>query len=239
MTDIKDGVYDAVIASAQVRQAKTGSLMVTVAVDIGGTLLYANLVIVRSDGSLCEERIKSMMEWAAGWDGGDPYWFESNAKGLPVSVTTAHEVYEGQNHPVIKWVNARGGKGGGKMEPTPASGRAAIMAKFGAKFRAYAATHKCDVTPAPAAKARVPAAPVPVAAPVAAAGGDGMAESCSTQEAWTTFANIHADDKKEDREAAWFALLKTCGVDGKDRDLVTRAEWGKVKAAAEAQVPQF
>ena len=274
MANMQDGVYNAIPVSAGVYEKnglklevrfnlcdEQGTVYTQTGTDgneypIEKRMYYA---LVSKDGAVNTKVIEYLQAWACGWAGDDPFWF-ADPKNLAaigmVEVTLKTEPAWNDNSKTyqnIKYVNPVGhaaSHGGGSSEI--ASGdKAAIMAKYGAKFKAAVGTVAKPLTskpatpaarPAPAAKpapapVRAPAKPAP-AKPAKAAdlppdGIDGQAV------AWAHFLDRLPEGTKDaDRDAKWFELVDAASG-GKDQQDMTGEEWKAVMEATDVMDMPF
>lgn len=266
MSNLQDGVYNAIPVTAGVYEKNGLKLEVRFNLcDDNGTaftqtgtdgneypiekrMYYA---LVSKDGAVNTKVIEYLRAWACGWDGADPFWFtEQNNLAAIGMVEVTLKTEPAWNDPQktyqnIKFVNPVGHAathGGGKSEI--ASGdKAAIMAKYGAKFKAAVGATAKPLAPkpatAPAAKpapVRAPTKPVP-AAPAKPSGVPGGIEGQSV--AWAHFLECLPEGTKDaDRDAKWFELVDA-NSGGKDQQDMTGEEWQAVIAAIDVMEMPF
>lgn len=256
---IQDGTYAAKPAKAQIYLASSGSLMLCVEFNIvdedgnefqndnGYPLSYRKwFALVSKDGAVNTATVDRIKEWAAGFEPqsiDDFYdYFTANdfekIRALEVDVVLKTEAIKdgekkGQLAQGIAFVNAKGGHGSWKMNlPSGAvDDKAAIAAKFGAKFRAaFAAKPKTVAASTAPAKAAAPAAPARKPNPARPA-APAKVETATVEDVWGAYlSSLPADTSEDDRDAGWFKLLDDNGLGSKDQDQITPAEWGTLKA---------
>ncbi len=198
---------------------------------------YYNLV--NAQGVVSTKIIDGISAWSK-WDGTDPFWWTDKANvdaiGM-VEVTLKTQTWQGKTYQNIEWVNEPGHSakhGGGTI--TQSGDKAAIMAKYGAKFKAAFGGKPKPATPA--AKPVVPATPknAPAARPAPSAPTpkatatkplaypDGMDGANAV---WDALQNANPGVKQGELEERWFAALDEV-VPGKDQQDVLGEEWEQV-----------
>lgn len=215
---IAEGTYEGVTKSAVLYESKGNALMCVFDVEVEHRILKAWITLVQKDGTLSERGLKNVQE-IMDW----PTWNWEAFDADPVTtfggraVSAVIEISEDQNDNAvnkIKWLNAQGGG----IQKADAK---AMMAKYGAKFRAI-----CGGAPASTktSKMEQPNLPKRHAAPLSAD------ETKSTQEAcWEKLCKVMSGKPPATVEAAWFRLVDKIGS-GKDQKDMTPAEWGKAMA---------
>lgn len=156
--NIADGTYAARPGAASVYESDKGALVLALVVSIeNGPELKSYHTLVNRDGSINTRTVENLKAWS-GWDGVDPFWFMANdLSGVDVEIVLVNEPgFQDPNKlfPKVKWVNP---PGGGHKMPGCAD-RSAILAKYGAKFRAVAGGVPCPAgrpTAEPVAGVRV------------------------------------------------------------------------------------
>ena len=248
---LQPGTYPAHPDCFSVCESQKGNLMVVIRVLLDGTDMTLNYygVIACSDGTLSTKTIDSLKEWS-GWDGVDPYWFMDHAQELqqvPVDVVTENETFTGNDGQQrvgarVKFINR---PNSGRSALPQVADRSAILAKFGARLRANAATGKkfvpgqaaaAPAASAPAASSKPAAKPAPNASPAAApfrpAASPQMLPSHNATDCWELFlekvAPLNLSDT--DRNNKWFALCDSVNASGQDAIEANR-EWNKVWVA--------
>lgn len=207
--------------------ATSGNLVLHMAyrLDASGHVLQ-HWSALTQNGAPRERTIADLKE-RFGWDGCDPFWFETaDLSGFPVEVVVEDE--PGRSDPrqmfsKIKWVNTPGRGGGGGA--TKQVDRRALLAKYGAQFRAVAGPQPMKTAPKP------PSAPKPP--PKAPDSMPPGAERLSTlNDAWIALCTDNPASQDE-LAADWFAVQKeVCGE--KTQDDFTPADWGRVLDRIEA-----
>lgn len=214
------GRYDAATTAATVYE-KEGKLLLAVAFNVAGTELKSYWVLFQKDGTANTKVIQKIREWS-GWDGLDPYWFVDHAEaGIPCEVTVEMEPgFKDQNrlYPKIKWVDRAGGDGGMPQQ----ANRAAVLAKYGAKFRALAGPQPVGEAPRPPQPAPKPATPPVRAIP--------SAKVTHTQAScWEALQAKCPELSAEALTELWFRLIGE-----KEQDAMTPEDWAQVSASIEA-----
>jgi len=226
------GTHVATASERSVYESQGGALVFAARCQCDdGAAITAYQTLVRKDGTISEKTVATMRD-IFHWDGRDPMWLQ-DAAGLdriPFEIVVEPDVDQ-QSRPTVKvaWMNPVGG--GRNMQK---GDRASISSKYGAKFRAIAATAPARPTVAAAASV-----PVPVAAvappphrrvdecpdelkPVAVAAGPTKAD------AWNAYcASPHTHQEPETRAADWFRLVDTIG-NGKPEEAFVASDWAKV-----------
>lgn len=238
MSILSNGKYEAMAAAGSVYENAKGSLVAAFRIDeiVGYDLQGAHLtarqtLATEKDG--INTRGTDAMKTIFGWDGQDPFWLaeSTNIAGKRFEIVVENEPDQsGKVWSNVKWMNPLGG---GQAAELPKSGdRAALLAKYGARFRALAGGTPAATIPkkaeAPAAAPARPASPAPKPPAKAPA-----KKACipSTQEAcWQKHCEL-AGEKAEgaDVEQSWYALLEEL-VPGKRQDEFAGEDWGRVMA---------
>jgi hypothetical protein len=257
MPHIQPGTYAACATQAAVYDKPNGPLVLCLELAVRSdppVRLKGYQSFTTKDGALNSRCIASLRECFPEWDGTDPFWFkDADLASQELSVVIEDEVSDrdGKTYSKVAWINPPGGRGGGAM---PASGnRAAILAKYGARFRALAGGVPAKPAAAPAAAAPAPTPPGPACpakleersgAPVEDDGGsepgdepEGGARTSDMQECWHAFCEACPHKDRATISKAWWATLKDT-VPGKQQGDFTPEDWGRVMLAIEgAQLP--
>lgn len=229
-------------------ESDKGALVLAIMMKVAdGVEMKSYHTLVLADGTVNTRTVDQLKAWS-GWDGIDPFWFmENDLTGIDVEVVIANEpgfTDKTKLFPKIKWVNPPGGGKGGGMPD--AADRRAVLAKYGAKFRAVAGGAPM-ATRSPAAPAAAPfprpavqqpnlphrgdALPTrppvgpPPARPKPAAGGTQAA-------AWERLCALGAALPQDEREAIWFEAVDATGMDQVD---MTAEGWAQVQAEIDAR----
>ncbi len=258
MANIADGKYNALPDAASVYE-KNGKLCLecrfTLCDDEGNPYDVAKQSkkywLTSADGAVNTKILAQIQKWCPQWDGVDPFWFTEGTNFADVGMvevdlqTRPYTAGDGQTRSWqdIQWVNPIGYSGGKGM--VASDDKAAIMAKYGAKFKAAAATSSAKAVPSVTARApsKAPAkAPAPVArkaAPPArtpapkppAPVQDGIPAGIAGQEiVWNKYVDSLPDGTSTaDRDDGWFALLDQVAKD-KDQQDFTSEDWEAVDA---------
>ena len=259
-TNIQDGVYNAIPTVAAVYEKNDAlklEIHFTLCDEDGNAYTrtgtdgkeypiekykYCNLV--NAQGAVNTKVVEGICAWSK-WDGSDPFWWTdaANVEGIGmVEVTIKTQSYNGKTYQNIEWVNEPGHSAkhsGGKI--TESGDKAAIMAKYGAKFKAAfggkpkavptakkpapaAAPKAAPVAKAPPAKTR----PAPKAPPAKAEAAypDGMD---GANKAWDEFSTANESMPQAELQERWFAAIDRHS-DGKDQQDMTGEQWALVAA---------
>lgn len=230
------GTYRAKTANGVVYETEGGALMV--AFDFGideQTSIVGRVCLVKKDGEVIQNNLRSLKE-AFGWDGTDPFWLaDTDLSAREVEIVVEMEQgQDGQARPTVKWINAPG-RGGGLGSIKPAD-RAAVLGKYGMKFRALAGgtpmkAAATTAAPKPAPVSTPPASrPAPKPAPAAIPAVD--VQGCTVQEAWEAFCQAAQGKFSEEAlgELWWKAVEALAG--GKTQERCTPEDWGVIRASA-------
>ena len=239
--NIADGTYAAKPGAASVYESEKGALVLAVQMKIAdGPELRSYHTLVLADGTINTRTVENLKAWS-GWDGADPYWFmDQDLSAVDVEVVVANEPGfqdPSKSFPKIKWVNPPGGSSGGGMPE--AADRRAVLAKYGAKFRALAGG--APVRPATAAPAAPPVRPAATAAPTqptlprrdlmpppAARPRPNAPAVANQASAWHALCELGKAMDQAQREAIWFDAVDATGM---DQATMTPEGWAKVQAA--------
>lgn len=171
-----------------------------------------------------ERSIKDLRE-RYGWDGTDPFWFvDADLSAFPVELVIEDQPSKTDPTKVfssIKWVNTPG-----KSAASPTVDRAAVMAKYGASFRALGGgTPVMPPKLTPPAPPKAP--PPPPAAPV---------KPSSLLECWEKMNVVYAGDGETRIASEWAERVKATG---KHQDDMTPADWGRFMGELEKAAAAF
>jgi hypothetical protein len=239
---IAPGTYLAQATGASVYESAGGALMLAFAFEVpneGGEpeRLTAHQCLVQKDGTVSTITV-GMCKTCWGWDGTDPFWLTdpANLAGKDVEIVCEEDSWTNNKGEVKTGVKVRyiNPPGGGNRLPEPAD-RKAVLAKYGAKFRAISggtqvkkpATTAPPKAMAPAPKPKAPAPADPPAAPKPIS---------SMQEAWNTLNEAMAGQPEDTVHAAWYEKLKAAVPGKSNQQDFTPEDWGAVKAACEDNV---
>ena len=254
-TNIQDGVYNAIPTVAAVYEKndalkleihftlcdEDGNAYTRTGTDGKGYPIekYKYYNLVNAQGAVNTKVVEGICAWSK-WDGSDPFWWTdaANIEGIGmVEVTIKTNTWDGKTYQNIEWVNEPGHSAkhsAGKI--TESGDKAAIMAKYGAKFKAAfggkpkaVPTAKKPARPAP--KASAPAArPAPKAsAPAAKAACPYPDGTNGANKAWDEFAADNPNATQAELEERWFAAVDNHS-DGKDQADMTGRRWAEVVA---------
>ena len=213
MSQLQDGQRYAgrPTGAASVYENDKGSLVLCMEIDVQGEMLRYYAAIATQDSGI-NTRTVANLKAMFGWDGQDPFWFvDHGADYAEREVSALIEMKAGTRGDTmfanIKFLDPPGGgSGGGQM---PESGnRAALLAKYGSKFRAIAGG-------APAAK------PPPAAPKAPPTIRQIMAPPSDQAACWARFCELGGT------EDGWFKAI-AAAVPGVDQGDLTPAQWGLV-----------
>lgn len=269
--NIADGVYNATITAAAVYE-KNGlklELHLSLCDENGNGYTQTGsdgkeyplekrmfYTLISNEGAVNTKVIDFIKAWAPAWDGVDPFWFtdvaNTDAIGMVECTLKTEPDYKDpkKSYQNVKFINELGhaANHGGGSKPVQSGDRAAIMAKYGAKFKAAAqATMKpvaasalkkpapvvAKPAPAPsrpAQKPNAPSKPAPKSSPGYQSGLAGQAE------VWDAYCKEHPGDSQDALSTAWFAALDEVAP-GKDQADLTGEEWTSI--AAKLQIMPF
>ena len=267
--NIADGVYNATITAAAVYEKNGLKLELHLSLCDENGNGYTQIgsdgkeyplekrmfyTLISNEGAVNTKVIEFIKAWAPAWDGVDPFWFtdvaNTDAIGMVECTLKTEPDYKDpkKSYQNVKFINELGhaANHGGGSKPVQSGDRAAIMAKYGAKFKAAAqATMKpvaasalkkpapVAAKPAPAAPSRPSPKPAPVAPKNTRSYQDGLAGQA---EVWDAYCKEHPGDSQDALSTAWFAALDEIAP-GKDQADLTGAEWNSV--AEKLQIMPF
>lgn len=234
------GRYTVTAPERSVYESKGGALVFSAKCLLeDGCTITAYQTLVLKDGTLSEMGITTLRE-VFGWDGHDPMWLQDeDLGGMPFDITVEPDTdQKGQPTVRVTWINPVGA-GGGTLQK---GDRKAILAKFGAKFRALAGggapAAARPVPPAPAVKPRpVPPPLAPISAPkpppAASPSPNPAVAGATMEDAWRELCCAPGAPKDHDALASrWQTLVaEVCG-ENRPATGLTPADWANVKAAA-------
>lgn len=181
----------------------------------GEALRYYTALYTANDG--VNTRVVETLKELFAWDGVDFFWFVDHPEDLQArEVEAVIEMRPGREgdrlFPSIRYLNVPGQSGGS----LPAAGdRSALLAKYGAKFRAVAGGTPSAPPPKPPATNAPPQTPPPRAV----APSDQMT-------VWARHCELGGTEKD------WFTVLAKA-VPGVDQGDFTPAQWGQALAYLE------
>jgi hypothetical protein len=227
------GTYQARATRMVIEQKSSGALMVNMLFTTeNNEQVRGSQCLVQKDGTISTITLDTLKS-AFGWDGLDPFWLteEANTADKIVEIAVDWEQYKNSKGETVstlkvKYINAPGQAG---ALGTPAD-RNAVLAKYGAKFRALSGG-KSVTKPAPAPPKDPglpgmppppPTAPKPPPAP-----------ACTMEEAWATLCESMEGQDRAAMEAKWNETLAKLG---KPTDQFTGQDWHTVKAGFEDNI---
>lgn len=209
-------------------EAESGSLVFVVncLIDDQTSIMSYN-TLVNKDGAV-NTKTTDKLKQIFGWDGCDPFELvDKDCAGLQFEVTVEDEqCTDGKTRPKVKYIDPLGSSNGGGMKPS--GDRAAILAKYGAKFRAVAggsAPRTPARTPTPAAP-KAPPAPPP---PPPATPPEPAAAPSTMMDAWSALCETAKGLPKEAIDKIWHGALNQIAK-GRRQTELTAAEWGQIRA---------
>lgn len=244
------GTYNAKAHEGTVYETDGGALMAAFNFRIDEERsIVGYFCLASKSGEIQQKTVQSLRE-AFGWDGVDPFWLADNdLSGIDVEIVVEMEQgQDGQYRPRVRWVNKPGGGHG-----MPQSGdRRAILAKYGARFRALSGG--APVKPQPTQRQPAPQSqpdpgavippqsrpPVAPPAPRSAPKTPPPAGPTATlQEAWDAICHAEAASMlgEDAITNAWYEIVNTI-TGGKEQGDCTPQDWGRVKAEGPAMLEQ-
>lgn len=260
-TNIQDGVYNAIPTVAAVYE-KNDALKLEVhftLCDEDGNAYtqtgtdgkeypiekYKYYSLVSAQGAVNTKVIEGLRAWSK-WDGTDPFWWTDRANVgaigmVEVTLKTAPAYNDpSKSYQNIEWVNELGHDakhGGAKI--TESGDKSAIMAKYGAKFKAAFGGRPRTIAQKPVQRAQGasafparPTTPPAPKAPVAAPTRPSEAYPDGTDGAnavWDAFGAANKGAKQADLEERWFEAIDKHS-DGKDQAEMSGEQWAAVAA---------
>jgi len=226
------GTYQARATRMVIEQKSSGALMVNILFTTEtNEQVRGSQCLVQKDGTISTITLDTL-KGAFGWDGLDPFWLteEANTADKIVEIAVDWEQYKNSKGEMVstlkvKYINAPGQAG---ALGTPAD-RNAVLAKYGAKFRALSGG-KSITKPAPTPPQSglpgmpppPPGVPKPPPAPVS-----------TMEEAWATLCESMEGQDRTAMEAKWNEVLAKLG---KPVDQFTGQDWHTIKAELEDNI---
>lgn len=226
MTNLENGQrYPArATGAASVYENAKESLIVCLEVDVQGEMLRHYATIATKDNGIntrTVEHLKAMF----GWDGLDPFWFaDHGADYAEREVEATIELKQGNTETFanVKYLDPPGGQSGASQMPA-AGNRAALLAKYGSKFRAIAGGTPAAKAPAQAA---LPLAKGPPPKPPTI---KSLVNPSDQGACWARYCELGGTENK------WFDTL-AAAVPGVDQGDLTASQWGMVLAHIETNM---
>lgn len=211
--NLPGGVYHARAISAGAYETTGGALMLGVQWELdneGRNTITSRDCLITKAGAVMERNIKSIREWAPGWDGVDTEWFGQHFSEIDVNLVIERRVdsYDGKEKPEVKYINPINRASHGAI---PGADQKALGAKFGAKLRAFAGT-----MPKPIVVGSKPTMPADDKKAVA----------------WDAFKEAFSGEETE-RNAEWLKLIGKAVPGKTDYTAFTPADWDAVIKAVE------
>jgi hypothetical protein len=209
---LQPGRYPArATGQSSVYENAKGSLCLAMEIEIeGGFYKYITTLATEANG--INTRSIDTLKQCFGWDGVDFFWFVEQPDAYSdreISATVEHSQGDKRTFVNVAFIDPPGG--GGQF---PAAGnKQALMAKYGARFRAASGG-----TPSAPPKPKPPAAP-PVKRP------DLNGTPSNQVAVWGKFREAHQGKDDDAISAAWFEFIEKHhpGVDQGD---LTHQQWG-------------
>ncbi len=230
MTELlQPGRYPAkATGQSSVYENAKGNLCLAMELDVQGHYLkYITTLATEANG--VNTRTIGELKNCFGWDGLDFFWFVDSPEAYSdreVEATIEHTQGTNKTFVNVTYIDPPGGGGAGLPQP---GNKAALLAKYGSKFRAIAGGTAAKPTAVPKPPAAPPQAP-PSRPPVKPA----VAAKVSDQtEVWAVFAKANASMSEGELTAAWFAKLDEL-FPGVNQGDLTPAQWSEMLAAVDA-----
>lgn len=212
--------------AASVYENEKGSLVACIEINVEGENLRYYAALVTAENGINTKTVESLKAMF-GWDGLDPFWFvDHGADYAEREVEATIEMKQGRSATFanIKYLDPPGGSSGGAAMPS-AGNRAALLAKYGSKFRAIAGG-----TPAgKPAQASLPLAKGPPAPPSRPPTIKEIVKPSDQAACWAKYCEAGGTEDK------WFDVLAEA-VPGVDQGDLTESQWGKVMAHIETNL---
>jgi len=229
---------------ASVYENDKHSLVLAMDIIVEGLELRWWCTLATEKDGINERNIEHLKECFGAWDGIDPFWFQDNAAILPeYNLDVTIELRPGTKNPQrlfpsILYVDPPGKA----REEMPVGDRRALLAKYGAKFRAIAggasASHR-HPQPAHANPRPAPPAPgqMPVRGKVPAKPTRQQLPPPSTEDAcWSRWGEQNPTLTEKELQDGWFSMLDRV-MPGKATGDYTPEDWGRVMADINDYVP--
>lgn len=221
--DLPAGTYKAHALGAGAYESQRGALMIGIQWEIAegpfaGCQITSHDCLVTTAGVVCEKKIGMIKEWAQGWDGVDTDWFSEHYPEFDVELVVVRELYNGEDRPAVKYVNAPGVSHG----IIPTGDADTLKAKFGARLRALAGAQPRPV--GEQTNARAPAKKTPASDPME-----------DRNAAWGMFVKRHNFENSDAASTAWYDMIARVLPGRTNYADFTPADWKKVRAAVEAE----
>ena len=225
MTKLENGQrYPArATGAASVYENAKESLIVCIEVDVQGEMLRYYATIATKDNGINTRTVEGLKAMF-GWDGLDPFWFSDHgADYAEREVEATIELKQGTSETFanVKYLDPPGGSSGGGQMPA-AGNRAALLAKYGSKFRAIAG----GTPAAKPAQASLPLAKGPPAKPPTI---KSLVNPSDQGACWARYCELGGTEDK------WFETL-AAAVPGVDQGDLTASQWGMVLAHIETNM---
>jgi hypothetical protein len=228
---LEDGKYIATLnGGVVIYNAESGALCVALPVRVrdgekAGTDMKHTMTLVNKDGEIKENNIATLRT-VFGWDSADPFWLTDNSvDGGPMRAVAFEIVVLNEqvtdNFGVtstvskIQWINPEGGRG---VKMPAMADRRAVLAKYGAMFRATAPAAKPQAVAQPAAAApAVPAnvrplvlKPAPIGGGSATGNRPAAVPTVTVDDAWKRYVQAYGNTA----EQKWGDALHALNITG-------------------------
>lgn len=235
MTEIlQPGRYPATPTGASsVYENAKGSLVLAMEFNVEGqNLKYLTALVTEANG--VNTRNIDTLKTCFGWDGVDFFWFVEHPEAYTdreVEVTVEHNQGQNRVYANIAFIDPPGG--GNQL---PASGsKAALLAKYGSKFRAISGGAPSKPA-APAAKGPPAAPPTQPKLPLKPSKPDLKGTPSNQMACWQKLIEENQGKSEDDLTAIWFGIIGKL-FPGVDQGDLTPMQWGSVFEALEDKVP--
>lgn len=227
MTKLENGQrYPArATGAASVYENAKESLIVCIEVDVQGEMLRYYATIATKDNGVNTRTVEGLKAMF-GWDGQDPFWFvDHGAECAEREVEATIELAPWRNgdnmFANVKYLDPPGGQSGASQMPA-AGNRAALLAKYGSKFRAIAGG-------TPAGKPAQDSLPLAKAPPSKPPTIKSLVNPSDQGACWARYCELGGTEDK------WFDALADA-VPGVDQGDLTASQWGMVLAHIETNM---
>lgn len=219
-------------ASSVYENAK-GSLVLAMELNVEGqNMKYMTALVTEANG--VNTRTIDTLKACFGWDGQDFFWFVEHPEAYierEIEVTIEHSQGTNRAFANIAFIDP---PGGGSQMPVSGS-KAALLAKYGSKFRAIAGGAPSKPA-APQAKVPPTAKPPPSKPPIKPVKPDLKGTPSNQMACWQKLLEENPGKTEDEVTAIWFAVIEKL-FPGIDQGDLTPKQWGEVFEALEDEVP--